>query len=103
MMFYELFGFPFGGPPGPSLYTMRVVDFREDQRLLEAWGQIWRREFHWQAEWGYEHAVLSGKHPTPEAANAEARRFALEAGYVAPRWFEFWRWSEDPLPPASSS
>jgi hypothetical protein len=92
----ELFGFDLLEPmPDPPLVAW---DFREDYELLAKWGQIVRKEFHWQSRWGYEHAVVSGKHPTGEAANDEARRMALAAGYRAPRWYEWWRWHEEPLP-----
>ncbi len=79
-------------------YSYIVHDFRDDETLLKQWGQICRREFRWQPTWGDVHLVASAKHPTPEAANAEARRLALESSYAAPRWWHFWRWTEDPLP-----
>ena len=75
-----------------------VADFRDDYELIRQWGQVCRRTFRWQPSWGDWQLVYTGKHPTPEAANAEARRMALAAGYRAPKWWEFWRFSEEPLP-----
>lgn len=76
----------------------RIIDFRDDIALLDQWGQVCRSEFRWQPEWGVVHLVASAKHPTPAAANAEAARLALSSGYAVPRWWEFWRWTEGPLP-----
>jgi hypothetical protein len=84
-----------GANPGSSYV---VHDFRDDHDLLSEWGQVCRCEFRWQPSWGDTSTVLSAKHPTPEAASAEARRMALQSGYRAPHRWEFWRWHERPLP-----
>jgi hypothetical protein len=88
--------------PEPGLIAQDhfIHDFRDDYSLLREWGAVCRREFIWEPYWGILYRVVSAKHATPEAANEQARSMALEAGYREPRWYEFWRWSEDKLPPA---
>lgn len=81
---------------GDDMYV--VNDFRDDYALIREWGQVCRREFIWHPEWGRASHVVSAKHPTMEAADAQARQMALSSGYYPPKWFEFWRWNEKPLP-----
>jgi len=78
--------------------SYRITDFRDDNELLAAWGTIYRSGFRWQSSWGDWHEVSTAKHPTMEAADAQARDMALSSGYYAPKWYEFWRIGEAPLP-----
>lgn len=80
----------------PTSY--RIIDFRGDEELLTEWGEICRRQFVWHPRWGDTYEVVSAKHPTADAANAEAREMALKSGYNAPKWWQFWRYSEAALP-----
>lgn len=82
----------------PPFHAYWITDFRSDYDLLQVWKQVCRRRFAWQRGWGDWLVVMSAKHPTPDAANAEARKLALMSGYREPKWFEVWRWWETPLP-----
>lgn len=81
-----------------SKQTYGITDFRSDSELIAQWGQVCRRTFKWQPGCGNHYEVYSAKCPTPSEANAQVRRLALECGYVAPKWWEFWRMGESPLP-----
>lgn len=80
-------------------YALLQREWEEDQRLLAEWGVIHRRTFFWfPSRGGLPRSVTSGKHPTAEAADKDAAARAIEAGYIAPKWWEWWRWRENRLP-----
>jgi hypothetical protein len=88
-----------GGSASAPVSSYIIHDFRDDRELIETWGgAIYRRYFRWQSGWGDWHEVITAKHPTRQAADVHAREMALSSGYLAPRWFEFWRWGETSLP-----
>lgn len=73
-------------------------DFRDDAELLAQWGVIYRRSFKFQKGWGDWCEAVTAKHPTAEDADAQAREMVLSMGYSPPKWYEFWRIGELPLP-----
>jgi hypothetical protein len=81
-----------------AMADSHTADTEEDDRLLPLWGVIHRRHFSWSPRPGETLSVSSGKHQTAEVANAEAREIALAMGYTPPRWRQWWRWGERPLP-----
>lgn len=91
---FSLFGAGVSMPA--SAYV--VHDFRDPDALLREWGEVARRSFRWQPEWGICYEVRTGYHPSAASADIEARKMALESGYSKPVWWQFWRWRETPLP-----
>jgi len=67
-------------------------------RLIKQWGIVYSRDFKWRPDMNSEITVRSARHPTAEAADRDAREQALAFGYQPPKWWQFWRWGEYPLP-----
>lgn len=52
----------------------------------------------WHPGIGLTYSVQSGPFLTRREADEMTVRQALQLGYTAPKWWEFWRWGERPLP-----
>ncbi len=50
----------------------------------------------WTSFWGEKTSVEVDECVTREEAREDALRFAIKAGWTPPRWWEFWRWSDQP-------
>lgn len=66
----------------------------ELNELLNKNGIAYRKEIRWQPALGVYCSVSSAFHASAEAADRDAVTAALEAGYYAPKWWQFWRWRE---------
>jgi len=73
-------------------------DHEETSRSMGQPGILHSRAFTWQPDMASTITVHSGKYPTPEDADRDCREQALALGYQPPRWWQFWRRGEYPLP-----
>jgi hypothetical protein len=61
----------------------------------DIWGKpTWGWIFTWHDRPGGTLVVTSKGHDSPESAFQAALESALRFGYTRPRWWEWWRWSE---------
>jgi hypothetical protein len=89
-------------PPKPqfdSLATMENLELlQRQQRIGETW---YYGGLTWHPKIGVTYGVKSGPFLTKEEADHTTIRQATLMGYKVPRWWQFWRWSERPLPSPS--
>ena len=82
-------------------YAAEAAEQQTEYELVKEWGALYYTNFTWHTSYDSTATVRCGPFRTPEEGHGWARDAALRSGYRSPKWWEYWRWGEMPLPEAA--